>query len=71
MPLAVIGSVEFAEHTAVRGLRTTYSESLNGRQDRICGYYERLRQFFYGYLFTDKPFVKSDYDRIPPFEPAE
>lgn len=38
---------------------------------RIRGYHERLRQFFYGYLFTDKPFVKSDYDRIPPFEPGE
>lgn len=40
-------------------------------QDRIRGYHEMLRQFFYGYLFTDKPFVKSDYDRMPPFEPGE
>lgn len=40
-------------------------------QDRIRRYHERLRQFFYGYLFTDKPFVKSDYDRVPPFEPGE
>lgn len=35
------------------------------------GQHERLRQFFYGYLFTDKPFVKIDYDRVPPFEPGE
>lgn len=40
-------------------------------RDRIRGYHERLRQFFYSYLFTDKPFVKSDYESIPPFEPGE
>jgi hypothetical protein len=28
-------------------------------QDRIRGYHQRLRQFFYGYLFTDTPYVKS------------
>ncbi|MBH1816816.1 DUF3526 domain-containing protein [Stenotrophomonas maltophilia] len=40
-------------------------------QDRIRAYHERLRHFFYGYLFTDKPFTKADYERIPRFEPEQ
>ena len=37
-------------------------------QDRIRAYHERLRTFFYGYLFTDRPFGKADFDRAPAFE---
>lgn len=37
-------------------------------QDRIRRFHERLRAFYYGYLFRDRPFGKSDFDRAPRFE---
>jgi ABC-2 type transport system permease protein len=36
-------------------------------QDRIRAYHRQLRQFYYGYLFTDRPFGKEDFDRVPRF----
>lgn len=37
-------------------------------QDRIRAFHKRLRYFYYGYLFTDKPFGKADFDKAPKFE---
>ncbi|WP_375194988.1 DUF3526 domain-containing protein [Sphingobium sp.] len=36
-------------------------------QDRIRDYHRRLREFYYGYLFTDRPFGKEDFARAPRF----
>jgi ABC-2 type transport system permease protein len=38
-------------------------------QDRIRAYHRRLREFYYGYLFRDRPFGKADFARAPRFEP--
>jgi ABC-2 type transport system permease protein len=37
-------------------------------QDRIRAFHERLRQFYYGYLFRDRPFGNADYDAAPRIE---
>lgn len=37
-------------------------------QDRIRAFHKRLRHFYYGYLFTDKPFGKADFEKAPKFE---
>jgi ABC-2 type transport system permease protein len=37
-------------------------------QDRIRDYHRRLREFYYGYMFRDRPFGKADFDRAPRFE---
>jgi ABC-2 type transport system permease protein len=39
-------------------------------QDRIRDFHRRLREFYYGYLFTDRPFGKDDFTRAPRFEAA-
>jgi len=36
-------------------------------QDRIRAFHQRLRRFYYGYLFRDRPFGKADFDRAPRF----
>jgi ABC-2 type transport system permease protein len=36
-------------------------------QDRIRDFHKRLRNFYYGYLFTDRPFGKEDFGRAPQF----
>lgn len=36
-------------------------------QDRIRDFHRRLREFYYGYLFTDRPFGKEDFNRAPVF----
>ncbi len=38
-------------------------------QDRIRAYHAKLRQFYYGFLFGDKPFLEEDYRRAPEFSP--
>lgn len=38
-------------------------------QDRIRAFHGRLRRFYYGYLFRDRPFGKVDFDRAPRFAP--
>lgn len=38
-------------------------------QDRIRAYHRRLREFYYGYLFRDRPFAKADFARAPQFDP--
>lgn len=37
-------------------------------QDRIRGFHRRLRNFYYGYLFTDTPFGKADFEKAPRFK---
>ena len=39
-------------------------------QDRIRSFHRRLREFYYGYLFTDRPFGKDDFGRAPKFDAA-
>ncbi|MEH3107974.1 MAG: DUF3526 domain-containing protein [Sphingomonas fennica] len=36
-------------------------------QDRIRAFHARLRGFYYGYLFHDRPFAGADFDRAPMF----
>lgn len=36
-------------------------------QDAIAGFHDRLRRFFYPYLFTDRPFTRADFGRMPGF----
>ena len=37
-------------------------------QDRIRAYHRELRQFYYGYLFRDRPFGKEDFSKAPRFD---
>lgn len=37
-------------------------------QDRIRAFHARLRNFYYGYLFYDRPFGTEDFGRVPKFE---
>lgn len=39
-------------------------------QDRIRAFHERLREFYYAYLFRDRPFGREDFDRAPRFGEA-
>lgn len=36
-------------------------------QDRIRAYHRQLREFYYGYLFRDRPFGKDDFEKAPKF----
>ncbi len=36
-------------------------------QDRIRAYHRNLREFYYGYLFRDRPFGKADFGKAPSF----
>jgi ABC-2 type transport system permease protein len=38
-------------------------------QDSIAAFHERLRRFFYPYLFKERPFTRADFDRLPTYEP--
>lgn len=40
-----------------------------GYQDSIAAYHARLRNFFYPYLFDDRPFTRADFDRLPAYAP--
>jgi ABC-2 type transport system permease protein len=37
-------------------------------QDRIRDFHHRLRDFYYGYMFRDRPFGKEDFPRAPVFD---
>ena len=56
----------------VQGLLTRLAHTdLAGQlayQDRIRAYHARLRSFYYGYLFRDRPFAKADFRRAPRFD---
>jgi ABC-2 type transport system permease protein len=36
-------------------------------QDRIRAYHRQIREFFYAYLFRDRPFGKADFAKVPAF----
>ncbi|WP_327785560.1 DUF3526 domain-containing protein [Sphingomonas changnyeongensis] len=36
-------------------------------QDRVRAYHRRLREFYYPYLFSDRPFGPADFARAPRF----
>lgn len=39
-------------------------------RDHIRDYHRRLREFYYHYMFRDRPFGKADFDRAPRFAAA-
>lgn len=49
-------------------LAETDLEAQLAYQDRIRAFHQRLRTFYYGYLFRDRPFGKSDFGFAPRFE---
>ena len=50
----------------MRMARTDLSAQLR-YQDRIRVFHRRLRTFYYGYLFEDRPFSRGDFGRAPRF----
>jgi ABC-2 type transport system permease protein len=52
-----------------RMARTDLTAQLAYR-DQIRNYHRRLRDFYYGYMFRDRPFGKADFDRAPRFDAA-
>lgn len=55
-----------AQALLTRLARTDLSAQLD-YQDRIRAYHARLRDFYYGYLFRDRPFGAGDFARAPRF----
>ena len=51
-------------------LAETDLEAQLAYQDRIRAFHRDLRQFYYGYLFRDRPFGKADFGKAPGFEPV-
>jgi len=49
-------------------LAETDLQSQLAYQDRIRAFHQRLRQFYYGYMFRDRPFGEADSDRAPHFK---
>jgi ABC-2 type transport system permease protein len=49
-------------------LAETDLEAQLAYQDRIRAFHQRLRTFYYGYLFRDRPFGKADFGFAPRFE---
>ncbi|QNE33193.1 DUF3526 domain-containing protein [Sphingomonas sp. NBWT7] len=49
-------------------LAETDLEAQLAYQDRIRAFHQRLRTFYYGYLFRDRPFGKADFGFAPQFE---
>ncbi|KQN00083.1 hypothetical protein ASE78_17595 [Sphingomonas sp. Leaf25] len=39
-------------------------------QDRIRAFHRRLRLFYYGYMFRDRPFTKSNFSQAPTYNGA-
>ncbi|PSJ36326.1 DUF3526 domain-containing protein [Allosphingosinicella deserti] len=48
-------------------LAETDLEAQLAYQDRVRAFHARLRNFYYGYLFTDRPFGRSDFAKAPEF----
>jgi ABC-2 type transport system permease protein len=38
-------------------------------QQRIRAYHTRLRAYYYGFLFSEKPFGPDDLEAMPRFDP--
>lgn len=52
---------------ALTRLARTDLQAQLGYQDRVRDYHRRLREFYYGYLFRDRPFGRADVARVPRF----
>lgn len=52
---------------ALTRLARTDLQAQLGYQDRVRDYHRRLREFYYGYLFRDRPFGPADFARAPRF----
>jgi len=52
---------------ALTRLARTDLEAQLAFQDRVRAYHRRLRDFYYGYLFYDRPFGTADFARAPRF----
>ena len=52
---------------ALTRLARTDLQAQLGYQDRVRAYHRRLREFYYGYLFRDRPFGRADFARAPRF----
>ena len=52
---------------ALTRLARTDLQAQLGYQDRVRDYHRRLREFYYGYLFRDRPFGRADFARAPRF----
>ncbi|MBC2667808.1 DUF3526 domain-containing protein [Novosphingobium piscinae] len=50
---------------ALHRLARTDLQAQLAYQDRIRAYHAQLRRFYYGYLFTDRPFQAADFARAP------
>lgn len=55
--------------TVLHRLADTDTAGQLAYRDRITEYHDRLRQFYYPYLFADRPFTHADFARIPRFAP--
>jgi ABC-2 type transport system permease protein len=53
---------------ALTRLARTDLQAQLGYQDRVRDYHRRLREFYYGYLFRDRPFGRADFARAPKFD---
>ena len=53
--------------TLLARLAETDMQAQLAYQDRIRHFHKRLRNFYYGYLFTDTPFGKADFEKAPKF----
>ncbi|MGF7149746.1 ABC-2 type transport system permease protein [Sphingomonas zeicaulis] len=53
--------------TLLARLANTDIDAQLAYQDRIRAYHARLRDFYYGYLFRDRPFTKEDFARAPAY----
>lgn len=54
---------------AMSALAKTDVTAQLGYQMRIRAYHTRLREFYYDYLFSEKPFSPADLARVPRFDP--
>lgn len=54
---------------ALTRMADTDMQSHLAYQDRIRAYHAKLRHYYYGFLFTDRPFEREDYQQAPAFSP--
>lgn len=62
---AAVGGAAGVAHAA----RRHRSQGQLTYQDRIRDFHRQLRVFYYGYLFTDRPFGSEDFGGMPKFDP--
>ncbi|MFZ5707550.1 MAG: DUF3526 domain-containing protein [Pseudomonadota bacterium] len=55
---------------AIHRLAQTDLEAQQAYQDRIRAYHDRLRRFYYPYIFDDRPFTVEDFQRAPRWQEA-